>query len=183
MARGKQNKEGRLTNFFTPLNPFGENPDEEAPSDDFTIPKKVHYHSNWKPNQDAVCWVQVSRARDRGLRFWQTKSRAITVHNPVPADCICRVISQKGDRTLFERLSTPRPAPKVTLKSGWHLQQQQPLSGDVPSSSGKPVAVEIGKRDVRGYTTDDQTSTGKLVRNSVSPVDKKATIRNRSSSG
>ena len=42
----------------------------------------------------------------------------------------------------------------------------------VLSSSGKLVAVVLGKRDVQGYTTDDQTSSGKPVRNSV-PVDKK----------
>ena len=117
--------------------------------------------------------VKLSGAQDQGLRFWQTKSRAIIGHNRVPADCIYREISQKGDRTLFERLSTQRPAPKVTLESTWHSQQQQPLSGDVPSSSGKPVAVEIGKRAVKGNTTDDQTSSGKTVRYSVSPVDNK----------
>ena len=31
IAGGKQSKEGRQTIFFTPLNPFGENPHEEAP--------------------------------------------------------------------------------------------------------------------------------------------------------
>ena len=40
IAGGKQGKEGRQTIFSTPLNPFGENPDEEAPSDDFTIPSE-----------------------------------------------------------------------------------------------------------------------------------------------
>ena len=65
---------------------FGENPDEEALSDDFTMPRKVHYHSNW---QDAVYWSKLSRAQDQGLRFWQTKSSAIIVHNPVPANCAC----------------------------------------------------------------------------------------------
>ena len=72
-----------------------------------------------------------------------SKSRAIIVHNPVPAVSMYKVISQKGDRTLFGRLSTPRPVPKVTLKTNWHSQQQQqPLSGDAPSSSGRPVAVD-----------------------------------------
>ena len=69
-------------------------------------------------------------AQDQGLRFKQTNESAIIVRNLVPADCIFWVISQKGDRTLFERLSTPRLAPKVTLRRG-HLQQQQPLSGFV----------------------------------------------------
>ena len=55
-------------------------------------------------------------AQDQGLRFKQTKSSAIIVRNLVPADRTYGVISQKGDRTLFERLSTPRCAPKVTLR-------------------------------------------------------------------
>ena len=78
---------------------------------------------------DAVYWINypeiLSRAQDRGLQFWQTKSHAIIVHSSVSADRIYRVISQSGDRILFERLSTPRPAPKVKLKSNWHSQQQQ----------------------------------------------------------
>ena len=73
IAWGKQRNEGRQTIFFTPLNPFWENPDEEAPSDDFTIPKKVHCHSNWNRDQDAVYLVKLSWAQDQGLRFWQTK--------------------------------------------------------------------------------------------------------------
>ena len=37
----------------------------------------------------------------------------------------------------------------------------------------KLVPGQSGKRTVRGNTMDDQTSTRRLVRNSVSPVDKK----------
>ena len=70
-------------------------------------------------------WVKLSRAQDQGLQLWQTKSHAIIVHSPVPAECIFGVISQNGDRTLFKRLSIPRFEPKVTLKSKCHSQQQQ----------------------------------------------------------
>ena len=111
IAGGRESKEGRQNIFLTPLNPFRENLDEEAPGDDLSIPRKVHYQSNWKHDQDAVCWVKLSRAQDQGLRFWQTTSHAMIVHNLVPADCIYRVMSQKGDRTLPERLPTLRPAP------------------------------------------------------------------------
>ena len=38
-------------------------------------------------------------------------------------DCIHKVISQNGNRTWLERLSTPRPATRVTLRSSWHPQQ------------------------------------------------------------
>ena len=80
------------------------------------------YNSHWKRNQDAVSWVTLFRAQDQGLRFWQTKSHAIIVQDPEPAESIYKVIFQNGDRILFERLSNPRPAPKVTLKSNWHSQ-------------------------------------------------------------
>ena len=138
----------------------------------------MHYHSHWKRNQDAFNWVNLSRTQDQGLPFWQAQSHAIIVHDPVPAECICKVISQNGDRLLFERLSTPRPAPKVTLKSNWQSQQQlqqphQSVCDDVSISTRKLVTDQTGIRDVRGYTTNDHTSTRKLVRNPEPVVEKK----------
>ena len=69
-------------------------------SDDLS-PKKVYYHSNWKRTQDAVYWVNSARAQVHGLRFWQTRSDAIIVHNPLLADCIYGVNSQNGNRHVF----------------------------------------------------------------------------------
>ena len=93
IAGGRESKEGRQTVFFTPLNPFGGNPDEEEPSDGLLKPRKVHCHSKWKLRQDAVYWINLARAQEKGLQFWQTRSHAITVHNSVPTDCIHNVIS------------------------------------------------------------------------------------------
>ena len=42
IAGGRERREGRQTVFFTPLNPFGDHPNEEHPSDDFSKPRKVH---------------------------------------------------------------------------------------------------------------------------------------------
>ena len=107
---------------------------------------------------------------DKIWQFWQTKSFAIITNNPVPGDCILRVISEKGDRALFERLSTPRPAPKVPLKSNWLVQQQQPICNEVVDhhlesgcKAGKPIWDTRRTRDVRGLTTGTGNSSGKLV--------------------
>ena len=86
-----------------PLNPFGGDSDEEDPQ-------------FFKKCTTKVTGSEI-KMLDQGLQFWQTKSHAIIVHSPVSADGIYRVISQNGDRILFERLSTPRRAPKVTLRS------------------------------------------------------------------
>ena len=60
---GKESHKGRQSVFFTPLNHFGGDSDEEELRDDHTIPQKVHYYSHWKHNQDAVYWVTLSRAQ------------------------------------------------------------------------------------------------------------------------
>ena len=67
----------------------------------------------------------------------------------------------------------------TTRTEWWHWkatgiqQQQQRLSGDV-SSSGKLVAVENLEKEMSKATRrDDQTSSRKVVRNSVSFVDKR----------
>ena len=57
--------------------------------------EKVHYYCEWKNSHDALYWINLARAQDKGLRFLQTRSHAAIVHRPVPADCICKVISQK----------------------------------------------------------------------------------------
>ena len=90
IAGGRESKEEDKHTLHTSQLPFRENPDEEEASDDLSVPKKVHNHNNWKYDQDAVYWIKLS-------------PNAIIIHNPVPADCIYCVISQKGDRTLFEK--------------------------------------------------------------------------------
>ena len=116
---GKENDKIRQGVFFTPLNAFGNNPDEEKHHDDLRIPQNIHYKTYGKHNQDAVHWIKLSTAQDLGLQFVQTKSFAIITPDIV-GDCIRRVISQIGDG-----LSTPRPAPKVTLKRNGLVQQQR----------------------------------------------------------
>ena len=68
---GKESDKARHAVFFTPLNPFGENPDEKEPHDDYAVPQKVHCHGHWKRNQDAVYWIKLSKAQELGLQFWQ----------------------------------------------------------------------------------------------------------------
>ena len=172
IAGGRESKQGRQTVFFAPLNPFGSNPDEEKLSGDLSNPRKVHYEGKWKTNQDAVYWINLARAQDKGLQFWQTRSHAIIVCSSVPADCIYKVISQRGEKALFERLSTPRLAPKIVLKSNWRSQEQQPDTLEGPTSAG------IGK-PLRGLQPSTSTvvltpaSIGKPLREGFDPTEEK----------
>ena len=140
----------------------------------------LHYHSHWKRNQDAVSWIKISKAQDQGLQFWQTMSFSIINENPVPGDCIFKVISESGDRVLFERLSTLMPAPKVMLKSNWLMQQQQLIRNEGVNSASKGVAkwesqlrIRDRTEDVRGGT---RNSPGKSVQDLEPKVEQKSDV-------
>ena len=81
-------------------------------------------------------------------------------------DCIDRATSQNGDRVNFERLETPRPAPKVTLKKKWHSQQQHSTSStDEPGPwklGTKKREDESGAQDVTDHSTEADLATRKL---------------------
>ena len=80
--------------------------------------------SKWTHSQDAVYWIHLAKAQEKGRTLWQTRSHAIIVHDSVPPDCIEKVISEKGERTLYQRLAAPRPAPRTILKNTCNQQQQ-----------------------------------------------------------
>ena len=129
----------------------GRHGSEEELRDDYTIHQKVHYHSHWKRNQDAVYRVKLSRARDQGLQFWQTKSYAIIVHSPVSPDCIYRVISQNGDRILFERLSIS------TTCAISHTQKQLAIAAAAIGLRGRDLHKETCATTGRGQGMSEAT--------------------------
>ena len=45
----------------------------------------------WKRHQDAVYWVDINLAIEKGLKFYQTRSNVIILHETLPAYCIPKV--------------------------------------------------------------------------------------------
>ena len=88
---GKKAKKEDKLYCSHPVNPWGDEAEEEF-NDDLTRPRKEHYHSNWKPHQDAVYWIHLANAQERRLRFWQTRSHAVIVYDSVRADCVEKVV-------------------------------------------------------------------------------------------
>ena len=117
VAGGKESKEGRQAIFLTPLDPYHSDASEAAISMDLSKPRKVHYQTHWKPEQDAVYWVNLSMAQDCGLKFWQTQSHAIIVYHSLPKERVEKVVTEQGGRQLFSRQLTFRPGPIVTPKN------------------------------------------------------------------
>ena len=146
----EESKEVRQTIFFTPLNPLG---DQMKKYLAITSRSREKYTIG-ATRQDAVYWNNLARTQDKGLQFWQTRSHAIIVYSSVPASCIHEVISQKGQRTLFERLSTPRPAPKIVHKSAWQSQRQPQQQQPSTSENAASGTRKLVQKEEQGTPTD-----------------------------
>ena len=87
-ARGRDAKEGRQPVFFTALDPMSNDPDEMICRDH----ERYNTKSIWRIIQDANYWINLKKAQYKGLKFCQTRSHAIVLHDSVPADCIENVV-------------------------------------------------------------------------------------------
>ena len=95
-AGGKDSKEGRQTVFFTAADPMNE-PQRDEP-DGVKEPRVVPYRTLWEVYQNAVQWINLKSAQNRGLTSSQTGSNAIIFDDSLPADCLEKVVHREtGD--------------------------------------------------------------------------------------
>ena len=149
MIPGGQNSSKRQTVFFLPIDPRDkEHKDPEKI--DLNVPRRAQYlHSAWKKHQDAVFWVDIDLAFQKGLTFYQTRSNAIILQDTLPVYCIPKVVRMKTGEVLYEKsYMSPRPPPKISLRH------------DHDWTKGK---VQLG-------STVDQQPEGKVVRQSFGEV-------------
>ena len=145
---GGQNSSKRQTVFFLPVDP-GDKGHQDPAKIDFHEPRRAqHLHSAWKKHQDAVFWVDINLAIQRGLTFHQTRSNAIILQGTLPAYCIPKVERLKTGEVLYEKAyMSPRPPPKISLKHDhdWtrgndelgSTVEQQPVGKLVQQSRGE----------------------------------------------
>ena len=144
-----QNSSKRQTVFFLPIDPRDKGHQDLAKID-FNEPRRAQYlHSAWKKHQDAVFWVGINLAIQKGLTFYQTRSNAIILQETLPAYCNPKVVRLKTGEVLYEKsYMSPRPPPKISLRHDHDWTR-----GKVPLGS-----------------TVDQQPEGKVVRQSRGEV-------------
>ena len=140
IARGKDSKERRQTVFFAAVDPMNEPQRDELY--DVKGPRQVPDGMKWKVHQNAVYWINLQSAQDRGLIFWQKHSNAIIFDNSVPADCLFKkVVNLKTGEILDQKIRlSPRLPPKVFLKCVWQGQHEGQVQQE---STGRPLADQV----------------------------------------
>ena len=65
-------------------------------------------------------WVDINLALKKGLKFYQTRSNAIILHETLPAYCIPKVVRMETGEVIYEKVyASLRPLPKISLKHDW----------------------------------------------------------------
>ena len=109
-----------------------------------------------RKHQDAVFWVDINLAIQKGLTFCQTRSNAIILQGTLPAYCIPKVVRLKTGEVLYEKsYVSPRPPPKISLRHDhdWtrgndqlgSTVEQQPVGKIVRQSRGEVQHVKFSK--------------------------------------
>ena len=117
---GGQNLSNRQTVFFLPVDPMDNN-HKDPDTIDLNAPRHAQYmHKAWKRHQNTVYWVDINLALKKGLKFYQTRSNAIILHETLPAYCIPKVVRMETGEVMYEKVfASPRPSPKISLKHDW----------------------------------------------------------------
>ena len=101
---GGQNSSKSQTVFFLPIDPRDKGHQYPAKID-FTVPRRAQYlHNAWKKHQDAVYWVDFNLTMKKGLKFYQTRSNAIILHETLPAYCIPKVVRMETGEVIHEKV-------------------------------------------------------------------------------
>ena len=114
---GRQHLNNRQTIFFLPVDPMDKN-HKDLDTIDLNEPRHAQYmHKAWKRHQNAVCWVDINLAVRKGLKFYQTRSNAIILHETLPALCIPKIVRMETREVTFEKVfMSLRLPPKISLK-------------------------------------------------------------------
>ena len=129
---------------------------------DLTVPRRAQYlHSAWKKHQDALFWVDINIAIQKGLTFYQTRSNAIILQGTLPAYCIPKVVRLKTGEVIFEKsYVSPRPPPKISLKNhhDWTRGKVQLGSTVDQRPEGKVVRQSRGENSTRNVLPTNPTN-------------------------
>ena len=115
---GGQNSSKRQTVFFLPVDPMDKS-HKDPKVIDLNVPRHAQYlHSAWKKHQDAVYWIDIKLAFEKGLISIQTRSNASIFQETHPAYGIPKVVRLKTGAVLYEKVYILlRPPPKIILET------------------------------------------------------------------
>ena len=87
---------------------------------DLDAPRLAQYvHKAWKKHQNTVYWVDINLALKKGLKFYQTRSNAVILHETLPGLLYSESCSkvETGEVIHEKEYASPRPHSKDFLET------------------------------------------------------------------
>ena len=151
----------RQTVFFLLVDSMDKN-HKDPDTINLNVPRHAqHMHKRWKRHQNAEYWVDVNLAMEKGLKFYQTRSNAIFLHETLPACCIPKVVRMETGAVFYVKVyMSRRLPPKISLKHDWRREmgseharrpEEQVVQQSTSSQSNQPI------------TNPGRDQTGQLV--------------------
>ena len=120
-----------------------------------------YLHKAWKRHQDAVYWVDINLALRKGLKFYQTRSHEIILHETLPAYCVPKVVRMETGDVIYEKVyMSPQPPPKISLKHDWKREWG---SEDAQRPEGQVVQQSRSFQSNQPIPNPSRDRTGQLV--------------------
>ena len=97
---------------------------------DLEAPRRAWYHHmKWKKHQNTVYWVDIKLDTKKGLKFYQTRSNAIILHETLPAYCIPKVVRMETGGVIYEKVYASPRLPKISFKDNWMKELGSEVAG------------------------------------------------------
>ena len=145
----------RQTVFFLPVDPL--NKEHKYPETvDLKAPRLAKYmHKAWKKHQNTLYWVDINLAQKKGLKFYQTRSNAIILHETLLAYCIPKVVWMETGEVIYEKAyASPRAPPKISLK---HDLMKELGSEVARHPKGEVARLAEGSQPIQPNPNHDRT--------------------------
>ena len=115
---GGQILSNRQTVFFLPVDPMDKE-HKDPDTIELEAPRLAQYmHKAWKKHQNTVYWVDINFALKKGLKFYQTRSNAIILHETLLSYCIPKVVRMEtGEVILRESICVTSASSKDFVKT------------------------------------------------------------------
>ena len=138
---------------------------------DFSVPRRAQYlHSAWKKHQDAVFWVDINLAIQKGLPFYQTRSNAIILQETLPVYCIPKVVrlelgSEHTQRSEVGQLSRSFQSNQPVLSPSRERTERSVVKDDTRTvqdgrNTSRPHGINVNSFNEELSSSD---RTGRLV--------------------
>ena len=93
----------RCAVFFTVVDPMNDEQGLRETFCDLSQARTAPCKNTWKHVQNTVYWCNLLPAQERRLRFYQTRSNAVVLHDALPAEFIEKAICMKTKEQLYQR--------------------------------------------------------------------------------